>query len=249
MAEKFDVIIVDDEESARNILSKLIEQFHPEFNVVATCEELTQAVPKIEQYKPQLVFLDIEMPLFAGYEITSFFDEINFEIIFITAYDHYAVKAFEVAAVDYLLKPIEIDRLAEAIKRFKSRKEEKNAALNYKVLQESLSSSHVKSLIVPSGGGQKSIQIENIVSIEANEAYSEITTANNERFLMSKNLKHFETLLENNTPFFRAHKSWIINTKFIQQFSFSEMSISLKNGSKAKLSKYKKQQFLELVQS
>lgn len=247
MSKKFDVIIVDDEESARNILSRLIEQFHPELNVLSSCEDLAQAVPKIKKLKPDLVFLDIEMPLFSGYEITSFFDNIDFEIIFITAYDHYAVKAFEVAAVDYLLKPIEIDRLASSIERFKIQANQKGAELNFKILQESLYSDKIKNIIVPYNGMQKSISLDSIISIEANEAYSQITTSNNERYLMSKNLKYFETLFEKNNEFFRSHKSWIINTQFIKEFSLSDLSISLANDTTAKLSKYKKADFQKLL--
>lgn len=247
MAEKYEVIIIDDEESARNILGRLIEQFHPELKVVASCEELPQAVPKIKKHKPDLVFLDIEMPLFAGYEITSFFDTIDFEIIFITAYDHYAVKAFEVAAVDYLLKPIEIERLQSSIQRFKNKAKQKNEALNYKVLQESLANSQLLNLIVPTKNGQKSIAIESIICIEAHEAYSKIIVNNGEHFMMSKNLKYFETLFENNHHFFRSHKSWIINKNHIDHFSFSDLLITMKNGLTPKLSKYKKADFQQFM--
>lgn len=247
MTNSFDVIIVDDEESARNILGNLISRFYPELNVVATCEDLTQAVSKIEEHQPNLVFLDIEMPNYAGYEIVTFFKEINFEIIFITAYDHYAVKAFEVAAVDYLLKPIEIDRLKEAIERFKNKVVKNNAALNFQVLQESLTSNNIKNIIVQYNGGQKSLPINDIISIEANESYSEIKTIQNEVYLMSKNLKYYELLLENNTEFFRSHKSWIINKIWLEKFSFTTMDIHLKLGIVAKLSKYKKQDFLDVI--
>jgi two-component system LytT family response regulator len=108
---KIKAIIVDDEESARDVLQNLLLLFCPNVEVVAKCENVLKAVDAINKEQPDLVFLDIEMPNYAGYEIVNFFDKINFEIIFVTAYDQYAVRAFEVAAIDYLLKPIDIDRL------------------------------------------------------------------------------------------------------------------------------------------
>ena len=230
MSEKLDVIIVDDEESARNILSNLIHRFHPNFSVIATCEDLPQAVAKIEKHQPHVVFLDIEMPNYAGYEITRFFDTINFEIIFVTAYDSYAIKAFEVAAFDYLLKPIEVSRLAKTMERLAKKTITKHDALNYQVLQESLNqSTGIHKMIVNHLGKQKIIDLKDIVALEANEAYTLIKDIADSTYTMSKNLKYFETLLENNPDFVRVHKSWIINTKHIESYSSVEMLIYLKH--------------------
>jgi len=250
MSDKIDVIIVDDEESARNILSNLIQRFHPQFNVVATCEDLPQAVAKIEKHQPQVVFLDIEMPNYAGYEITNFFDTINFEIIFVTAYDSYAIKAFEVAAFDYLLKPIEVSRLAITMERLAKKTLTKHDAINYQVLQESLNDSGgIHKMIVNYLGNQKIIDLKDIVALEASEAYTLIKDADNNTYTMSKNLKHFETLLENNSEFVRVHKSWIINTQHIEKYSHTEMLIYLKNDIVAKLSRYKKNDFEAAIES
>ena len=114
---KIKAILVDDEESARDVLENLLRRFCPEIDLLDKCNNVEQAVESIKQHKPNLVFLDIEMPNYAGYELVDFFTEIDFEIIFVTAYDQYAIKAFEVSAVDYLLKPIEIERLKESVSR------------------------------------------------------------------------------------------------------------------------------------
>src|SRR6478735_3401789 len=115
-------ILVDDEESARDVLQNLLQRFCPEVTLVAKCENVMLAVDVIKKEKPDLVFLDIQMPNYAGYEIVKFFDKVDFEIVFITAYDQYAIRAFEIAAIDYLLKPIDIDRLKLAVKRVKQQR-------------------------------------------------------------------------------------------------------------------------------
>lgn len=243
MSKTYKAILIDDEQSARNILSNLLTSFCPEIEVLATAPNLEEGVKLIEFYQPDLVFLDIEMPNYAGYEIVSFFNTINFEIIFVTAYDNFAIKAFELSAVDYLLKPIEIDRLKEAVSKFTQKSDIKDASLSYQVLIESLKEDQVKKIVVQVAGGQKIIEVKDIVAIEANEAYSLIHTFDDKKILYSKNLKHFETLLAQNKNFFRTHKSWLINTAFLKSYSKSNFSIELSSGLQAKLSKYKKEQF------
>ncbi|UKN00580.1 LytTR family DNA-binding domain-containing protein [Paracrocinitomix mangrovi] len=245
---KFKAVIVDDEESARNILYSLLSKYCPDIEVVALCADLEQGVEAIEKNCPSLVFLDIEMPNYAGYEITSFFDKIGFEIIFVTAYDHYAVRAFEVSALDYLLKPVEIQRLKEAVDKFVLKEKSRDLAKNYKVLVDSLNKDSIQKIIIPINGGQKVLELNEVVAIEANESYSVIHTQD-KQYLYSKNLKHFETLLELNDNFVRIHKSWIINCDFMEFYSKSKLTVMLSNGIEAKLSKYKKQQFEELIVS
>ncbi|PCJ64980.1 MAG: hypothetical protein COA58_11965 [Bacteroidetes bacterium] len=243
MSNKIRAIIIDDEESARHILGSLLARISHDIEIITKCSNLEEGVISIKAFKPDLVFLDIEMPQYAGYEITSFFDKMNFEIIFVTAYDHYAVKAFEVAAVDYILKPISIDRLTESIEKYKRKAKNNVAALNYQTMMETLESNTISKLVVPTIKGQKVIFIKDIVSIEASRAYCTIHAYNGESYILSKNLKHFETLFAENSLFFRCHKSWIINTQHVDSYSKSELSISLINGQKAKLSKYKKAEF------
>lgn len=241
-------IIIDDEESARNVLSKLLARHSPEIAIVDQCKNVLDAVKSIKKHQPDLVFLDIEMPNYAGYELVSFFEEVNFDIIFITAYDNYAVKAFEVSAVDYLLKPIEISRLKAATQKVQTRNELKTSYENYKVLTENLKNDTMSKIVVRESNGQKIIQTKNIIAIEAREAYSYIITTSGNH-LMSKNLKHYESILKGNKTFFRAHKSWIINTAHLITFSKSKLELELTANTTAKLSKYKKPDFEELITS
>ena len=240
--EKTSAIIVDDEESARNVLFSLLTDYCKSIEVVDSCQDVEEAVISIKKNKPDLVFLDIEMPNYAGFEIVKFFDKIDFEIIFVTAYEHYALKAIQLAAVHYILKPIDIDELKLAVEKFNDKKTRIDAALNYKVLIESLKSETVNNIVVPVLGGQKSISVNDIIAMTASESYTEIHTYG-EKFVYSKNLKHFEKLLENNSNFVRTHKSWMVNTHFVQKFSKSAFTIELEGGLVAKLSKLKKAHF------
>lgn len=241
----FKAIIVDDEESARDLLGSLVEKFCPQLDVVQKCHDLEHAVAAIEEHQPDLVFLDIEMPNYAGYEIVSFFEEINFDIIFVTAYDNYAIKAFEISAVDYLLKPVHIDRLKIAVERFQEKTALKGMKNAYEVLKENLQKPNLTKIVIPHNGEQKIIATTTILAIEAREAYAMIHTNSGGRYMVSKNLKHFENLLAEHELFFRSHKSWLINLNKITSYSRSELKITLENGDHAKLSKYKKSDFEE----
>lgn len=246
METKIKAIIVDDEESARNVLSNLITRFCPKIEIITTCENVVDAVKVIKKHQPDVVFLDIEMPNYAGYEIVSFFNDINFEIIFVTAYDNFAIKAFEISAVDYLLKPVEIDRLKKSVERLTAKIELNQNKINYQALTQNLKNNELSKIAIKHNGNHIIVDIEDVIAIEAQEAYSCINTIEG-NYLMSKNLKYFETLLENNKSFFRSHKSWIVNLSHLVNFSKSKLEIGLSNNITAKISKYKKPHFEELI--
>ena len=239
---KLRAILVDDEESARDVLQNLLLRFCPEVELVAKCKNVLIAVEVIKKEKPDLVFLDIEMPNHAGYELVRFFEEINFKIIFVTAYDQYAVRAFEIAAIDYLLKPIDISRLQKAVSRAVENKNLEHQSDQLSLLSSSLENKQLKNIIISDRGQQNILSIENIIAIEAQESYCIVHTVD-KKYTISKNLKHFETILESLPLFLRVHKSWIVNKSFIKHYSKSELTIQLSNGLTAKLSKYKKAEF------
>jgi len=240
--KKIRAILVDDEESARDVLQNLLLRFCPEVELLARCENLTSAVESIEKEQPDLVFLDIEMPNYAGFEIVNFFKQINFDIIFVTAYNQYAVRAFEIAAVDYLLKPIDIQRLKNAVARVVQHRDMEQQAQRLSLLSSTLEHKKMENIAISDKGQQHIVPIEQIVAIEAQESYCIIHTAGRQH-IVSKNLKHFEKLLEPLPRFIRVHKSWIINKQFLQHYSKSELTIQLSNGIVSKLSKYKKNEF------
>lgn len=244
--DKIKTILVDDEESARDVLGSLLQRFCPEVKLLHKCSNVLQAVEVIKTEQPDLVFLDIEMPNYAGYEIVKFFENINFEIIFVTAYDKYALRAFEVSAVDYLLKPIDIDRLKLAVSRIKARVDLKQNAERLSLLSKTLQSKEVKNILISEKGYQQVIAVDGIIAIEAQESYCYIHTLD-KKYTVSKNLKHFETIFSDNPAFLRVHKSWLIAKQHILNYSKSDLAISLTNGIIAKLSKYKKAEFEEAI--
>ncbi len=249
MENKIRVILVDDEQSARNVLSGLLSRLFPEVEIVDMCTNVKEAVVSIKLHQPDAIFLDIEMPEYAGYEIVSFFDEVNFDIIFVTAYDSYAIKAFELSAVDYLLKPVDTTRLKAAIDKLSEKVRIKNQFESYKVLVESLQTPQVKKLVITHQGSRMAILVDDIVAIEAQESYCCIYTASNEQYLVSRNLKHYEGLLESCKKFIRTHKSWLIHLDHMVNYSKSKLEIKMKNNIEAKLSKNKIAEFETIVRS
>jgi two-component system, LytTR family, response regulator len=240
--QKITAILVDDEASARDVLEHLLLRFCPEVELLAKCENVLEAVEIIKEKKPQLIFLDIEMPNYAGYEILRFFDTVDFEIVFVTAYNQYAVRAFEVAAVDYLLKPVDVDRLKMAVLRVQQQVDIKAQMQRLALLSDTLETKTVKSIMVMEKGEQYVVSVDNIIAIEAEESYSTVYTLE-KKYVVSKNLKHFETIFEQIPKFFRVHKSWIINLNHLQHYSKTDLEIKLSGGLNAKLSKYKKAEF------
>lgn len=219
-----------------------MHRFCPSVEVLASYKNVEDALEGIRSFQPDLVFLDIEMPNYAGYEIVRFFDEVNFEIVFVTAYDQYAIKAFEVSAIDYLLKPIEIERLKESVVRVQKRISSEKPTNNLNHLTQTLQSNHPKSIILSDKGFQEVVSISSIIAIEAQESYSWVHTTD-KRYVVSRNLKHFESTLCDHPRLYRVHKSWIINLDHMINYSRSNLEINLSNGLTSKLSKYKKADF------
>jgi two-component system, LytTR family, response regulator len=245
---KLRAIIVDDEASARDVLSNLLARFCPEVEVLSKCENVPEAVKAITELQPDLVFLDIEMPNYAGYEIVNFFKQINFEIIFVTAYDQYAIRAFEIAAMDYLLKPVDIERLKRAVARVSENYNPQEQSQRLEQLSTTLETKEIRNIVVTDKGQQHIVPLNSIIAIEAQESYCIIHTAQR-NYIASRNLKHFETTLESVPAFFRVHKSWIINRDHLKNYSKSELTIRMSNGITTKLSKYRKAEFEALIVS
>ncbi len=247
--EKIKILLVDDEVSAHNILSSLIKHLSNDFEVAGTATDLPEAVKLIQQLKPDVVFLDIEMPEYAGYEIVQFFEEINFEIVFVTAYNKYAVKAFELAALDYLVKPVQIERLQNTLERISNKLTHKINKEQIEILNSSLKNEKVDQIVIIDKGNKQILNHADIIAIEAQRSYCNIHTLSDRRFCVSKNLKHFESLLEDSSNFFRVHKSWIVNLNHLESYNKSNYKLFLKESIEAKISKYRISDFELAIKS
>ncbi len=242
-------IIIDDEPKARLLLELIIKEYCPQLEVVALCEDLTEGIKAIKKLKPTLVLLDIEMPGHSGLELLDFFneDEIDFSIIFTTAYNEYAVQAFRFSAIDYLLKPIQHTELVQAVDRFLKKQETQNFS-QLKSLKENLNNNinwEEKRVAVPSGQTIHFFKPNEIVLIKGEAAYSEIHLSNGQKMLASRNLRHFEDLLKDIPVFFRSHKSYIVNRREIKEYVKSDGGyLSMSNGMQAGISGDKVDVFL-----
>jgi len=206
-------IIIDDEKMARTLLEGMLHEFCKDIQVLDACPDLPSGIKSIRKNRPDIVFLDIEMPGYSGLELLDFFDEneINFSIIFTTAYNQYALQAFKLSAVDYLLKPIEPAELEKAIERTKKNGTKKN----YQFLKENLSGNSTQKLAVHTINSVKFIETDQIIFFKAEGAYTELMLANGKVITASKGLKKYEDILKENRNFFRCHKSYIVNLKYV----------------------------------
>lgn len=242
-------IIIDDEKAARNVLSNLLNLAHSNVEVLEACSNLPEAVISIRKHKPDVVFLDVEMPQFSGYEIVKFFDEIDFQIVFVTAYDKYAVKAFEMNAADYLVKPIQRVRLKASIDRVMERCTTKSQLVNYHSVLEQMEQQNSSTLTISESGQKMILRTTQIIAIQAQGSYCEIMLESGEKRLVSKHIGWMERELEQEMNLFRSHKSWIVNLKSIVAIQSSKELLVLENGIQAKLSRFKKEGFRKALEA
>ncbi len=242
-------IIIDDEPKARVLLQAVIQQYCPQLEIVAQCEDLPEGIKAIKKHKPALIFLDIEMPGHSGLELLDFFneEEINFNVIFTTAYNEYAIQAFRFSAIDYLLKPIQHTQLIDAVERFLKKQElqQSSQLLNLKENLNNNQNWEEKRIAVPSGQTIHFFKPNEIILVKGEAAYSEIHLSNGNKLLASRNLRHFEDLLKDIPVFFRSHKSYIINRQEVKEYVKSDGGyLSMSNGMQAGISSEKIDQFI-----
>ena len=240
-------IIIDDEPAARNVLKEMIEAAGLDIEILAMVEDVPSAVIAIKKHQPDFIFLDVEMPRFNGFQLLEFFDEISFDIIFATAYSEYAVRAFQVSAIDYLVKPIQLDYLVAAVRRV-----EQNKLLpkeRYDVLRKNNAANQIQRIGLPISNGLLFVDVDEIIYIEAESSYTFFYLMDGRKVLVSRKIKEFESLLFPTGKFFRPHRSYIINMEKIKQYVKSDGGyIVMSNGGNVSLSRELKDEFLNLIQ-
>lgn len=241
-------IIVDDELSSLQNLQQKLAEFCPSINVIATAQKPEEAVLLINHHKPDVIFLDIEMPKMSGFRMLEEFKEPVFEIIFTTAYNHYAVEAIRIAAFDYLLKPIAIKDLQQAVDRL-------NKILNPQtkeridVLKSSMNDNKTQEdkIAISTTEGLEFIPIKNILHIESSSNYSKIFFHDNRTLMVTKLLKDFEDML---VPyhFYRVHNSHLINLNYIQKYLRGNGGrVIMQDGTEIEVARRKKEEFLKMI--
>jgi len=208
-------IIIDDEKSAVISIELALKEYCPTVEVVGKSYNAKDAIKEIENQKPDLIFLDIQMPHISGIELLEQIEQRNFDVIFVTAFNEFAVKAFKLNAIDYLLKPISIPELIKAVNKVNGNK---NNLLTINDKLNRLKAGLSGKVGLPFSSGTEFIKISEIIRIEADGSYCKVVTTDGKTRLISRNLKEMQTSLEDQS-FYRTHKSHLINLEHIKKYS------------------------------
>jgi two-component system LytT family response regulator len=241
-------IIVDDEPKSREVLKTLLERFCPGVEVLGVAAGVEEAKILIEEVNPDIVFLDVEMPGGNGFKLLDETERNNFEIIFVTSYGHYAIPALRYSAIDYLLKPVEIEELKNAVQRVEQRMAKKDdLKANYKALNENLQLPVSQQRIAVHGVNDiRFVSVKDIIRLEGDSNYTYIITTTGGKYHTSKTLKDYEELLQAHTNFIRVHKTHMINLDHLVKFIKNDGGhIIMSDGSKVEVSRRKKQELME----
>lgn len=242
-------VIIDDEENSSNALKEKLRRYFPQVDVVAVCNNSEQGITVINDLKPDVVFLDIEMPRMNGFAMLQQVSYGDFEIIFTTAYDHYAIKAIRFSALDYLVKPVEIEELGQAIQRAEEKRQQRLPNERLALLLENLGQTmHQRQRIaVPTTSGLEFVKVGHIVYLEASINYTHIFLKDSRKHTVSRTLKEFEDMLPPET-FIRIHHSHIINKNFAERYIRGEGGqVVLSTGVVLDIAKRRKADFLRLI--
>ncbi len=217
-------IIVDDEPKARKVLSRLIEINCPELSIVGTYESLPEARAGMLAQQPNLVFLDINLPGASGFDLIEGLSDRTFAVVFTTAHEQHAVKAFEHQAQDYLMKPVHSERLKAAVKRakdFLDLQRKSSRPHGHESQNANASTTKVNKIALPISTGFELFAPDDIIRFKGNGSYSEVYLTNGKKLLLSQNLKRIEALVEGYN-FFRIHRSHLVNLKYAKRFTYKD---------------------------
>lgn len=235
-------IIIDDEPDSIGLLRLQLDQHCPNVEVFATYTSSVKALNDIESLKPDLLFLDIEMPVLNGFELLEKILHLDFSVIFITAYNQYALKAFRFNALDYLVKPIDTTDLIEAVS--KAEKRIKPTTMQLSLLQKQLRGELPTKIAIPGQNGIVFIELNEILYAEASNNYSKLVLADKRVFTISKTLKDVQEVLEE-SHFLRVHRQYIINLNHVKQFNRNEGIMLMVDGEHIPIARNQKERLIQ----
>ena len=244
------VILIDDEESSLNVLSILLKKYFPTINIIATAQDIAQGEQYIRQSPPDILFLDIQMPTGLGFDLLHNLGKVSFPVVFVTAYDQYAIQALKLSAADYLLKPIHKNDLQFAIEKcIKMKDFYAQNTIDYSELLANRTSNQTEKILVLNKYSGESLAYPKIVSIEADSNYVIIHTIEHKKISISKTLKELEELMCDASHYFlRVHKSFIINTHHIKAIQKKEpATITLTNKQVVEIPQRKRAEILQIL--
>jgi two-component system, LytTR family, response regulator len=243
-------ILIDDEQNATEALQNMLRMVTPDVEIVGIANEAQRGLDLIQTLKPDLVFLDIQMPYMTGFELLEKLGRFNFSVIFTTAYDQYALQAFKVSATDYLLKPIDMDELEAAVEKVRERL--KQPQPNFDALEQlfkQVKKNNTERLALPTSDGLVFIAIEDIIRLQSDSNYTTFYLTRKEKIVVSRTLGEYEpTLTAQN--FCRVHHSHIINMAHLKRYFKNDGGyVEMSDGSKVEISRRKKDDFLAKLEN
>ena len=244
---KVRVVVIDDEQRARQTLLSFLERLNYPIEIVGEGWDVQTSIQVIKEAQPHLIFLDIQLKDGTGFEILEQIQDMETHVVLITAYDHYAIRAFQMYAFGYLLKPLAISELDQLMSRFIEIHQLKNRQLasQTKILVEHLKSGQVKKLVLQNVNGFKVVGIDQIIYLKGEVNYTRFFLTGGEVIITSRTLKEYASLLEE-LGFFRIHQSYIINLTFVTEYIKGEGGIAvMSNGDQLTVSRRRKKAFVK----
>lgn len=240
-------IIIDDEHDAREALRMAVKKYCPGVEIIAICETPGEGLEAISSLQPDLVFLDIQMPGMSGFDLLEQLIEINFAVIFVTAFDRYAIKAIRFSALDYLLKPVDPDDLISAVQKVKERLHHQDNTYRYQSVMNNVRNlqANIDKLAIPDSDGIMFVETADIICCRADGNYTMLYLTGGKTSLVSKPLKDFESMLAD-SGFSRVHHAALINMKHVQKYVKGDGGyIVLTDDHHVEVSRRKKEAFLQ----
>jgi len=242
-------IIIEDEPVSREMLTLMLQRYKDDIEIIDTCSNPTDGIESIAKHEPDLIFLDIQMPKMNGFDMLKKIPSINFEVIFTTAFDQYAINAIRISALDYLLKPVDDEDLAVAIDKCKERLQSKKPGKQFENLFNNLINKNPldKTLALAASDGISFVKMCDILRVEANGRYAKFFLLNKETILISKTLGDFEEILSAN-QFFRIHDSSIINLNHVKKYIRGDGgTVILSDNTELDVARRRKEDFIKLI--
>lgn len=241
-------IIIDDEKDSRTILASYLNKYCPDIIVSGVGDSVSSGLQEIKKHNPDIVFLDIEMPYGNGFDLLDKIEDIQFETVFVTAFDNYAIQALNQSAAYYLLKPIDIDELIKAVDKIRKERTEANYTQHARVLMEN-KRGPIQKVMLPTLEGFEIVNINTIMYCEAADNFTKFHFEQDQPLLICRTLKYFEDVLKDHR-FIRIHRSYLINPDFVVRYSKGKGgSVTMKNKQELEISPNKKQEFLNQFES
>jgi len=236
-------VTIDDEPESRKAITNILTDYCKDVTILGEADNVASGIKLIKETNPDVVFLDIQMPDGNGFDILESFDTINFHVIFVTAFNQYAIKAIEFSAIDYLLKPLDPAKLLKAVEKLKNLSPKINQS-SERVEMLLKNKNNVSKIALPTLNGYRFVKVKDIIRCEANNNYTSFYLQTTEKIVVTRTLKDFESMLKDDS-FIRVHQSHLINIDYVEQYIKGDGGTAImSDGSEVEISRRKKDQFL-----